>query len=74
MGLLYLTLLYAPGVGKIAWYGGVRFKQWPVTEFLVAKNESVMNIASGYEVSAVSAVDTSILSCWASGIAGTEKG
>jgi len=44
MGLLYLTLLYAPGVGKIACYGGVSFKQWPVTEFLVAKKGSVMNI------------------------------
>jgi hypothetical protein len=44
MGLFLITLLNAPEVGKITWYGGMRFKQGPVTEFLVAKNESVMNI------------------------------
>ena len=75
MGLLYLTFLYEPGVGKITWYGGVLFKQWPVTEFLVTKNESVMSIRKRLQsVCGVSAVDTSILSRWASGIAGTEPG
>jgi hypothetical protein len=65
-------LLYAPGVGKIACYGGVRFKRWPVTEFIVAKNESIMSIRKRLQsVHGVSAVDTSVFSRWASGIKGT---
>jgi hypothetical protein len=68
-------LAHAPGVGKIAWYSGVHFKQWPVTEFFVAKNESVMSIHKRLQsVCDVSAVDTSILSRWALEITGTEKG
>ena len=67
-------LAHAPGVGKIAWYCSVRFKECPVTEFLVEKNGTVMNIDKRLKsVCCVSAIVTSVLSRWASGIVGAEK-
>ena len=64
-------LAHALVVVKMAWYGGVIFKQLVVTEFTAAGKESGRNIHSRLKyVYGVNAVDKSIVAL----VAGSEKG
>jgi hypothetical protein len=68
-------LTHAQGAVKMAWCGDVRLKQRTVIEFLVAEKKSVTNIHRRLKnVCGDNAVDKSTVSCWASRIAGSEKG
>ena len=64
-------LAHAQVVVKMAWYGGVIFKQRAVTEFTAAGKESGRNIHSRLEnMYGVNAVDKSTVAL----VAGSEKG
>jgi hypothetical protein len=59
---------------KVAWYGDVHFKQWAVTEFIVAEKESVTNIHKRLKIYTVLMLFIKALLVIGLQIAGSEKG